>query len=108
MRGTHATEEVNFFNARVILLQALHRAMSVPCGGDALDGVVGTGEGRDVRNLVLDGSLTDGGFIGNSVAASPRGVDDEVHLLVQDDIQNVRAAFGKTLQARVAGKLACA
>ncbi len=28
--------------------------MSVPCGGDALHGVVGTSEGRDVRDLVLD------------------------------------------------------
>ena len=44
----------------------------------------------------------------DGVALCPRRVDDEVHLLVQDDIENVRAAFSKTLQARVAGKLACA
>lgn len=30
--------------------------MSVPCGGDSLDSVVGTGEGRDVGNLVVDAS----------------------------------------------------
>ena len=30
----------------------------------------------------------------DGVAASPRGIDDEVHLLVQDNIQNVGAAFG--------------
>ena len=34
--------------------------MSVPCGGDALHGVVGTGKRRDVRHLVLDGGLADG------------------------------------------------
>ena len=67
--------------------------MSVPCGGDALDGVVGTGEGRDVRNLVLDGGLADGAFVLDGVALCPRRIDDEVHLLVQDDIENVRAAF---------------
>ena len=29
----------------------------------------------------------------DGVALCPRRVDDEVHLLVQDDIENVRAAF---------------
>ena len=82
--------------------------MSVTSSGDALDGVVGTGEGRDVGDLVLDGGLADGAFVLDGVALCPRRVDDEVHLLVQDDIENVRAAFSKTLQARVAGKLACA
>ncbi len=67
--------------------------MSVPCSGDALDGVVGTSEGRDVRNLVLDGGLTDSAFVLDGVALCPRRIDDEVHLLVQDDIENVRAAF---------------
>mgnify|MGYP004456705143 CR=1 FL=1 len=43
----------------------------------------------------------------DGVALCPRRVDDEVHLLVQDDIENVRAALSKTLQARVEGKLAC-
>ena len=75
-------------------MQALHRAMSVPCSGDALDGVVGTGERRDVRHLVLDGGLADGAFVLDGVALCPRRVDDEVHLLVQDDVENVRAAFG--------------
>ncbi len=56
--------------------------MSVPCGGDALHGVVRTGKRCDVRHLVLDG-----------VALCPRRVDDEVHLLVQDDVEDVRAAF---------------
>ena len=68
--------------------------MSVPCSGDALDGVVGTGERCDVRNLVLDGGLADGAFVLDGVALCPRRVDDEVHLLVQDDIEDVRAAFG--------------
>ena len=68
--------------------------MAIASGGDALDGVVGTGEGRDVRNLVLDGGLTDGAFVLDSVALCPRRVDDEVHLLVQDDVEDVRAAFG--------------
>ena len=67
--------------------------MAVTSGGDALNGVVGTGEGRDVRNLVLDGGLADGAFVLDGVALCPRRVDDEVHLLVQDDIENVRAAF---------------
>ena len=67
--------------------------MSVPCSGNALHGVVGTGKRRDVRNLVLDGSLTDSAFVLDGVALCPRRVDDEVHLLVQDDIENVRAAF---------------
>ena len=61
---------------------------------DALNGVVGTGEGRDVGNLVLDGGLADGAFVLDGVALCPRRVDDEVHLLVQDDVENVRAAFG--------------
>ena len=30
----------------------------------------------------------------DGVALCPRRVDDEVHLLVQDDVENVRAAFG--------------
>ena len=41
-------------------LEALHFAMALLGGGDALNGVVGTGEGRDVGNLVLDGGLADG------------------------------------------------
>ncbi len=68
--------------------------MSVPCGGDALHSVVCTGESRDVGNLVLDGGLADGAFVLDGVALCPRRVDDEVHLLVQDDVENVRAAFG--------------
>ena len=68
--------------------------MSVPCCRDALDGVVGTGEGRDVRNLVLNSGLADGAFVLDGVALCPRRVDDEVHLLVQDDVEDVRAAFG--------------
>ena len=67
--------------------------MSVPCGGDALDGVVGTGEGRDVRHLVLDGGLANSAFVLDGVALCPRRIDDEVHLLVQDDVEDVRAAF---------------
>ena len=67
--------------------------MAVTGGGDALDGVVGTGERRDVGHLVLDGGLADGAFVLDGVALCPRRVDDEVHLLVQDDIENVRAAF---------------
>ena len=67
--------------------------MSVPCSGDTFNGVVGTGEGRDVGNLVLDGGLADGAFVLDGVALCPRRIDDEVHLLVQDDVENVRAAF---------------
>ena len=47
---------LHFFDRSVVLLQALHGTMSVTSGGDALDGVVGSGEGRDVRNLVVDAS----------------------------------------------------
>ena len=68
--------------------------MAVAGGGDALDGVVGTGKRRDVRDLVLDGGLADGAFVLDGVALCPRRVDDEVHLLVQDDVEDVRAAFG--------------
>ena len=68
--------------------------MAVAGGGDALHGVVGTGERRDVRNLVLDGGLADGAFVLDGVALCPRRVDDQVHLLVQDDVEDVRAAFG--------------
>ena len=32
----------------------------------------------------------------DGVALCPRRIDDEVHLLVQDDVENVRAAFSKT------------
>ena len=67
--------------------------MALLGGGDALNGVVGTGEGRDVGNLVLDGGLADGAFVLDGVALCPRRIDDEVHLLVQDDVENVRAAF---------------
>ena len=67
--------------------------MAVAGGGDALDGVVGTGERRDVGDLVLDGGLADSAFVLDGVALCPRRVDDEVHLLVQDDVENVRAAF---------------
>ena len=84
---------LHFFNRSVVFLQALHSTMSVPCSGDALNGVVGTGEGRDVRNLVLDGGLADSAFVLDGVALCPRRIDDEVHLLVQDDVEDVRAAF---------------
>ena len=47
---------LHFFDACVILLERLHSTVAVPCGGDALDGVVGTGERRDVGNLVVDAS----------------------------------------------------
>ena len=67
--------------------------MSVPCSGDALDGVVRTGERGDVRHLVLDGGLADSAFVLDGVALCPRRVDDEVHLLVQDDVEDVRAAL---------------
>ena len=67
--------------------------MALLGGGDALNGVVSTGEGRDVRNLVLDGGLADCAFVLDGVALCPRRIDDEVHLLVQDDVENVRAAF---------------
>ena len=85
---------LHFFDRSVVLLERLHGAVAVTSGGDALDGVVGTGEGRDVGNLVLDGGLADGAFVLDGVALCPRRVDDEVHLLVQDDVENVRAAFG--------------
>ena len=67
--------------------------MPIPCGGDALHGVVCTGERCDVRNLVLDGGLADSAFVLDGVALCPRRVDDEVHLLVQNDVEDVRAAF---------------
>ena len=38
------TFALDLFNACVIFLQRLHGAVAVPCSGDALDGVVGTGE----------------------------------------------------------------
>ena len=85
---------LHLFNACVVFLKALHSTMAVPCSGDALDGVVGTGERRDVRHLVLDGGLADSAFVLDGVALCPRRVDDEVHLLVQDDVKDVRAAFG--------------
>ena len=42
----------------------------------------------------LDGGLADGAFVLDGVALCPRRVDDEVHLLVQDDVEDVGAAFG--------------
>ena len=41
----------------------------------------------------LDGGLADGAFVLDGVALCQRRIDDEVHLLVQDNIQYVRAAF---------------
>ena len=67
--------------------------MAITSCRNALHGVVGTGKGRDVRDLVLDSGLADSAFVLDGVALCPRRVDDEVHLLVQDDIENVRAAF---------------
>ena len=85
---------LHFFNACVVFLQALHGTVAVAGGGDALDGVVRTGKRRDVRYLVLDGSLADSAFVLDGVALCLRRVDNEVHLLVQDDVEDVRAAFG--------------
>ena len=51
---------LNLFDRSMVLLQALHSAMALASRCDALNGVVGTGEGRDVGNLVLDGGLADG------------------------------------------------
>ena len=47
---------LNFFNRSVVFLQRLHRTVAVTSCRDALNGVIGTGEGRDVRNLVVDAS----------------------------------------------------
>ena len=44
----------------MVLLQALHGAMSVLRGSDSLDSVVSAGKSRDVRNFVLNGRFTDG------------------------------------------------
>ena len=85
---------LHLFDACVVFLKALHSTVAVASSRDALNGVVGTGEGRDVRNLVLDGGLADSAFVLDGIALCPRRVDDEVHLLVQDNIENVRAAFG--------------
>jgi len=63
---------LNFFNRSVVLLKRLHGAVAVAGGGDALHGVVGTGEGRDVRNLVLDGSLTDSALDSSSPKCGAR------------------------------------
>ena len=67
--------------------------MAITSCRDALHGVVGTGERGDVRHLVLDGGLADGAFVLDGVALCPRRVDDEVHLLVQDDVEDVGATF---------------
>ena len=56
----------------MVFLEALHSTMSVPCGGDSLDSVVGTGEGRDVRHLVLDGGLADGALDSSSPKCGAR------------------------------------
>ncbi len=53
------TFALNLFDRSVIFLKRFNGAVAVPCGGDALHGVVGTGEGRNVRDLVLDGGLAD-------------------------------------------------
>ena len=84
---------LDLFNRCVVFLQALHSTVAVTSCSDALDGVVGTGKRGDVRHLVLDGGLADGAFVLDGVALCPRRVDDEVHLLVQDDVEDVRAAF---------------
>ena len=52
----------------------------------------------------LDGGLADGTFVLDGVALCPRRVDDKVHLLVQDDVEDVRAAFGKTSQTESRGQ----
>ena len=41
----------------------------------------------------IDGCLTDSGFILDGIALGPRRIDDEAHLLVDDDVENVRATF---------------
>ena len=88
------TFALDLFNACVVFLQALHRTVAVAGGGNSLHGVVRTGERCDVRHLVLDGGLADCAFVLDGVALCPRRVDDEVHLLVQDDVEDVRTAFG--------------
>ena len=60
--------KLHFFNRSVVGLEALHFAMALLGGGDALHGVVGTGKRRDVRNLVLDGGLADSAFVLDGVA----------------------------------------
>ena len=46
--------------------------MAVAGGGNALHGVVGTGEGRDVRHLVLDGGLAEGALDSSSPKCGAR------------------------------------
>ena len=46
--------------------------MAVAGSGDALHGVVSTGEGRDVRNLVLDGGLADSALDSSSPKCGAR------------------------------------
>ena len=45
---------LHFFDRSVVFLKRFNSTVAVAGSGDALDGVVGTGEGRDVRNLVVD------------------------------------------------------
>ena len=82
---------LHFFNRSVVGLEALHFTVALLRCRDTFNGIVGAGEGRDVRNLVLDGGLTDSAFVLDGVALCPRRIDDEVHLLVQDDVENIRA-----------------
>ena len=46
--------------------------MAVAGSSDALDGVVGTGEGRDVRHLVLDGGLANSALDSSSLKCGAR------------------------------------
>ena len=87
------TFTLHLFNRGVIFLKRLHFAMTLLGGGNTLHGIVGTCQSGDVRNLVLDGSLTDSGFILDGVALGPRRIDDEAHLLVDDDVKDIRATF---------------
>ena len=64
--------QLNLFNACVIFLKRFNSAVAVAGSGDALHGVIGTGEGRDVRHLVLDGCLTDGALDSSSPKCGAR------------------------------------
>ena len=60
--------------------------------GDAFGGSAGRGDGRDVRDAVLDGRFPQVGVVVDGLF-SGGGVDDEVDVAVRHEVHDVRAPF---------------
>ena len=75
------------------LLQRLHRKLAVTfCGTDAFYSCLCSSHGCNIRNTVLNGSLTNVAVVGCTLLAAG-SIDNQLDLVIRDLIQDVRTSL---------------